>query len=74
VSARTTGGKTFSTQVMHARGSIEQPMTDADVERKVRALASLGCPACDIDRVIAAVWELDRADSVRSLMRLVTAA
>jgi 2-methylcitrate dehydratase PrpD len=74
VSARTTGGKLFSAQAMHARGSLQLPMTDADIERKVRALASIGCPTCDIDRVIDAVWELDRADSVRPLLRLVAAA
>jgi 2-methylcitrate dehydratase PrpD len=74
VSARTIGGKLFSTQVMHARGSLQLPMTDAEIEKKVRDLASIGCPACDVDRVIDAVWELDRADDVRPLLRLVTAA
>jgi 2-methylcitrate dehydratase PrpD len=74
VSARTTGGKLFTTQVMHARGSLQLPMTDADIDRKVRDLASIGCPTCDIGRVIDAVWELDRADDVRSLMCLVAAA
>jgi 2-methylcitrate dehydratase PrpD len=74
VSARTTGGKLFSTQVMHARGSLQRPMTDAEIENKVRDLASIGCPACDVDRVIDAVWGLDRADDVRPLMRLVAAA
>ncbi len=74
VRVRTTGGKLFSAQVMHARGSLRLPMTDADIERKVRELASIGCPTCDIDRVIDAVWELDRADDVRPLLRLVAAA
>jgi 2-methylcitrate dehydratase PrpD len=73
VSVRTTGGKDFSAQVMHARGSLDQPMTDGEIEQKVRELASIGFPACDIDRVIDAVWELDRADDVRALMRLVAA-
>jgi 2-methylcitrate dehydratase PrpD len=74
VSATTSGGKLFSTQVMHARGSLQRPMTDAQIEKKVRDLASIGCPACDVDRVIDAVWELDRADDVRPLMSLVAAA
>jgi 2-methylcitrate dehydratase PrpD len=74
VNARTTGGKLLSTQVMHARGSLQLPMTDAQIESKVRELAAIGCPACDVDRIIDAVWELDRADDVRPLMRLVAAA
>jgi 2-methylcitrate dehydratase PrpD len=74
VSARTTGGKLFCAQVMHARGSLQRPMTDAQIEKKVRDLASVGCPACDVGRVIDAIWELDRADDVRPLMRLVAAA
>ena len=49
-------------------------MTDNDIEQKVRELASIGFPACDVDRVIDAVWELDRADDVRSLLRLLAAA
>jgi 2-methylcitrate dehydratase PrpD len=74
VSVRTTGGKDFTAQVMHARGSLDQPMTDNEIERKVRELASIGFSACDIDRVIDAVWELDQADDVRSLLRLLAAA
>jgi 2-methylcitrate dehydratase PrpD len=70
VSARTTGGKLLSTQVMHARGSLRLPMTDVEIEQKVRDLASIGCPACDVDRVIDAVWELDRAGDVRALLHL----
>jgi 2-methylcitrate dehydratase PrpD len=69
VSVQTTGGQVLSADVMHARGSLEQPMTDAQIEQKVRDLALLGCSGCDVDRVIGAVWELDRAADVRALMR-----
>src|SRR5256885_15852133 len=31
VSARTTGGKLLSAEVMHARGSLALPMTDAEI-------------------------------------------
>jgi 2-methylcitrate dehydratase PrpD len=74
VRVRTTGGKTFSALVMHARGSLQRPMSDAEIESKVRNLASIGFPACDVDRVIEAVWGLDRAKDVRALVRLVTPA
>jgi 2-methylcitrate dehydratase PrpD len=71
VSARTSGGKLLSSEVMHARGSLAQPMTDAEIAQKLRGLAATGCPACEADRVIGAVWRLDQADDVRELMRLV---
>ncbi len=70
VSVRTNDGRVFGTQILHARGSLALPMTDAQIEGKVRELAGIGAPACDIDRVIAVVWDLDRADDVRPLMRL----
>jgi 2-methylcitrate dehydratase PrpD len=71
VSARTSGGKLLSSEVMHARGSLALPMTDAEIAQKLRGLAATGCPACEADRVIGAVWRLDQADDVRELMRLV---
>jgi 2-methylcitrate dehydratase PrpD len=74
VGVQTTGGQVFSAKVMRARGSLDLPMTDAQIEQKVRDLASIGCPACDADRLIGAVWELDRAADVRPLLRLVAAA
>jgi 2-methylcitrate dehydratase PrpD len=74
VSARTSGGKVFSAEVMHARGSLALPMTDAEIAQKLRDLAATGCPACEPDRVIDAVWRLDEADDVRELMRLVARA
>ena len=71
VSVTTTGGKVLSAEVMHARGSLAQPMTDAEIAQKLRDLAATGCPRCEADRVIDAVWRLDEADDVRELMRLV---
>ena len=74
VSVTTTGGQAFSAEVMHARGSLAQPMTDAEIAQKLRDLAATGCPRCEADRVIDAVWRLDQADDVRELMRLVARA
>jgi 2-methylcitrate dehydratase PrpD len=74
VSARTSGGKLLSTEVIHARGSLALPMTDAEIAQKLRGLAATGCPRCEADRVIDGVWRLDEADDVRELMRLVARA
>ena len=32
------------------------------------------CPTCDVDRMIGAVWGLDLADEVHTLMRLAVAS
>jgi 2-methylcitrate dehydratase PrpD len=74
VEVRTTGDNVLRTEVGHARGSLALPMTDADIEKKVRALASTGCPACDVDAIIATVWRLDQTDHLRPLMRLLAPA
>ena len=74
VEVRTTGDNILRTEVGHARGSLALPMTDADIEEKVRALASTGCPACNADAVIQAVWRLDQTDDLRPLMRLLAPA
>src|SRR6516162_6662392 len=73
VCVRTTGGKIFNTQVVHARGSLQRPMTDAEIVSKVRSLAALGFPACDFDCLIDAVWELERLKEVAELVRLAAA-
>jgi 2-methylcitrate dehydratase PrpD len=73
VCVRTTGGRIFNTQVVHVRGSLERPMSDAEIESKVRSLAALGFPACDVGRVIDAVWELERMKDVGELVRLAAA-
>jgi len=53
-------GRTLSQTVASARGSLERPLSDADIEAKLRRLAAGGGTDCDADRVIEAVWTLDR--------------
>jgi hypothetical protein len=48
-------------------------MTDAEIESKVRSLAALGFPACNVGRLIDAVWELERMKDVGELVRLAAA-
>lgn len=63
-------GTRHSTTVEHARGSIRRPMSDADVEDKMIALAGphLGEPTAR--SLIDAVWTLDRSDDAASLLAL----
>jgi 2-methylcitrate dehydratase PrpD len=52
-----------------ARGSDVNPMSDQDLELKLRSAAGWN-PGHDIAALIAAVWSLDEADDVRGLASL----
>ena len=64
-----TSGETFSEIVMAAKGSLADPLSDRDIEAKLRDCARLGGTDWDIDRVIDNVWRLDTLADVSSLMR-----
>jgi 2-methylcitrate dehydratase PrpD len=64
-----TSGETFSEIVMAAKGSLADPLSDRDIEAKLRDCARLGGTDWDIDRVIDDVWHLDTLADVSSLMR-----
>jgi len=64
-----TSGETFSEIVMAARGSLADPLSDHDIEAKLRDGARLGGADWDIDRIIDDVWHLDTLADVSSLMR-----
>ena len=65
---RTTDGRTLTTTVLHARGSLEQPLSDHDIESKVRDLAQHGAFAGAIEDAIAAAWRLDEMASIDPLV------
>jgi 2-methylcitrate dehydratase PrpD len=71
VTVHTIGGGVISEEVTHARGSVELPMSDAEIEEKVRGLAAWRAKECDVDRLIQAIWHLDEVIDVRALMDLV---
>jgi 2-methylcitrate dehydratase PrpD len=62
-------GETFEEIVMEAKGSLADPLSDRDIEAKLRDGARLGGTDWDIDRVIDHVWRLDTLADVSSLMR-----
>jgi len=53
-----------------ARGSPTKPLTDSEIEAKVRDLAAFGCPSLDVEPLIAAVWALDQAADAGAVMAL----
>jgi 2-methylcitrate dehydratase PrpD len=57
-----------------ARGSDVNPMSDADLEQKLRTVASSWNPKHDVGPLIDAVWSLDKSDDVSRLASLAVPA
>ena len=70
VAVRTADGRTLTGAIEHALGSLERPMSDAAIEAKVRDLASVGAPDCEVDRLIDAVWTIEHCDDAANVARL----
>jgi 2-methylcitrate dehydratase PrpD len=62
-------GREFETTIEHARGSLQRPLTDAELEQKLVTLAAHGCPALDPAPLIDAVWAMEDVSDVRDLMQ-----
>ena len=67
VEITTTDGRRVVAETSHPKGHRRNPLTDAEVEQKFRGLASgaLGAKGCD--RVLAEVWNLDKATTLDGL-------
>jgi 2-methylcitrate dehydratase PrpD len=74
VSLRTTAGETLSAHIAHARGSLARPLSDGELEAKLRELANYGAPGVNADRLIEAVWTLDQTNNVAAVMRIAVPA
>jgi 2-methylcitrate dehydratase PrpD len=69
VAVRLNDGREFEALVEHARGSLERPLTDAELEQKLVALAAYGCPELDAVLLVDAIWSIESADDVRDILR-----
>lgn len=69
ISIQLKSGETLSELVMAAKGSLADPLSDRDIEAKLRDCARLGGSNWDIGRIIDDVWRLDALADVSSLMR-----
>ncbi len=69
VTIRLISGETLDETVMAAKGSLADPLSDRDIEAKLRNCARLGETDWDIDRIIDAVWRMDTLADVSSLMQ-----
>ncbi len=70
VTAMLRDGRRVHVFVEHAIGSLQRPMTDADLEAKFTRLAQPVLPAGRTAPLLAACWALQRAADVRGLAAL----
>jgi 2-methylcitrate dehydratase PrpD len=61
-------GETLDETVTAARGSLADPLSDLDIEAKLRACARLGGTGWNADAIIENVWHLDVLADVSGLM------
>ena len=66
-------GRSFSKQLDYPKGDPRNPLSDAEIEEKFRALAEGVLSKKAQDKLIAAVWNLEKCASVSKLMALLTA-
>jgi len=66
-------GSTFSKQLDYPKGDPRNPLSDAEIEEKFRALAEGVLSKKAQDKLIAAIWNLEKAGSVSKLMALMKA-
>ena len=70
VSMRLRDGRRLDRHVAHARGTLERPMSDADLEAKFRGLVEGILPERRIGELIAACWSLESLEDAGEIARL----
>lgn len=65
-------GETFVKEVTFPRGHAKNPMTDAEVEKKFRALAEPVLPAERIAQALDRLWNLDSEAQIGEVLKLFT--
>ncbi len=63
-------GRKLSKHVASSRGSLAAPLTDADLENKLRELCLWGATGCKAQPLIDALWSLEDGNDAGSLMLL----
>jgi 2-methylcitrate dehydratase len=63
----TTDGRRLTAETRHPKGHHGNPLTDAEVEAKFRALAGDALGGAGCDRVLAEAWSLEKAETLDGL-------
>ena len=74
VSVHTQSGDTLRATVEQARGSIEKPLSDADLNAKVSELASERLQPAEIEELCSMLWQLQSMETIHPLMALTASA
>ncbi|HIM37247.1 MAG TPA: hypothetical protein EYM38_04385 [Dehalococcoidia bacterium] len=61
-------GRTYTEEVLHATGSPENPMTDAQLEVKFRSLAGDVLSKARVNNLLENIWSLDEAPDIGRVM------
>jgi 2-methylcitrate dehydratase PrpD len=69
VNVRTSSGVTYTKHIPYLRGSLQCPMTDAELEAKFLDQAAFGRSGCDAKKLIDDIWRVEDLDDVAELMR-----
>ncbi|MBI2510066.1 MAG: MmgE/PrpD family protein [Betaproteobacteria bacterium] len=64
------GGVKKSAQARYFKGHAEDPLTDAEIEAKFRALAAKTMTPAQMDKVLAAAWRLEQLAGIGELLGL----
>ncbi len=74
MTVRTRSGASYEKHIPHLRGSLQCPMSDAELEAKFLDQAALGARGCDAKRILDAIWHIDQIDDVAGLVRMLVPA
>ncbi len=74
VAMRLRDGRRLEQHVAHALGTLERPMSDADLEAKFRGLVEGILPERRIGELIAACWSVESLEDAGEIARLATDA
>lgn len=69
VRVTTKNGKSYETFVERARGSLERPMSDAELDAKFRALAATELKPAQIEKLAEECWSLAKMPDAAALAR-----
>jgi 2-methylcitrate dehydratase PrpD len=69
VTIRLKGGKSLEKYVEHAIGSVDNPLSDGDLEAKFRALSASILAKAEADRLIGLCWDVEKLKDAGEVAR-----
>ncbi|HUP95805.1 MAG TPA: MmgE/PrpD family protein [Burkholderiales bacterium] len=63
-------GRTLTHRIDHAHGSVNRPLSDGDLEQKLKDLIDYGGSKCKAQPLVDAIWALDSVNDAGAIMRL----